>query len=95
MSLKEELQKLDIETVQKIDSALTERIDSSNEVLESEATSSIVNFPALNHLVILVLEQAIKDELPIEEVTQRGVGASHAISVITTLAEYLDLPSID
>lgn len=95
MSLKSELQKISNQQIEKVSNSLTERLDSvSQSELEAEAIAAIINYPALNHLTVLVLEQGVSEGMGPEEALARGVGASQALLVLTTLAEINDLPAL-
>ena len=95
MSLKLQLQKITEENVRIVGASLKDRLDSVTDAeFKSEALANIVNYPALNSLVHLVLEQALDDGLTVEKAAQQSVGASQAILVLTTLAEVRDLPPI-
>src|SRR5690606_38951293 len=95
MPLKHELQLLEIGVVEEFDTALSERLtELPRAEVEAEVIRSIQDYPALDHLVHLVVEQAFADGCNIEEVAARGTGASHAILVLTTIADTQELPSI-
>jgi hypothetical protein len=95
MGLKYELQSITAEAVTNVEAALTQRLDSvSPAELKNEALASINNYPALNQLAVLVSQQALEEGCAIEEAFQRGAGASHALLVLTTLAELRELPPL-
>lgn len=93
MSLKVELQKLTNERVLEVNRRLQERLDSiSQEELKSETIVNIENYPAINGLALLATEQAFADGQDIDSALQRGIGASHVLLVLTTIAELDELP---
>ena len=96
MSLKSELQKLSITEIKDVNRCLSERLDNvTQEELEAETLSAITNYPALNELACLAIEQGLADGLDIERAGDRGTGASHAILVLTTIADIADLPPVE
>lgn len=95
MGLKEELQVITETEIVSVNSNLQTRLDTvPPEEFVAETCANIDRYPAINKIAQLVFEQAIADGLSVEKAVHRSVGASHALFVLTTLAEVRSLPPI-